>query len=105
MSQKAAKLNLAPQLAVEIPDEITAVEPYTEGGFGDTCEIVVPIRADLQNIILAQLEDDLRWNRSIINSPCANDAPSWTGRVKRASLAVKSIEQKIVKIKEEMKKK
>ncbi|MBN2096582.1 hypothetical protein JW752_04285 [Candidatus Peregrinibacteria bacterium] len=103
MPKKAAKFILAPSAPVEIPGEIKVTEPCPESGFGDTCNIVVPIRENLQEVILAKLEEDLKWNQSIINCACVNDAPSWTGRVKRAYRAIEAIQKRIKEIKAEIK--
>ena len=75
-----------------------------EEGYGDKIEVVVPIRDDLQEVVLAQLKDDLVWNQSIVNSGNANDSPTWTKRVKNALRTIPGLKLQIAKIEAKNKK-
>lgn len=91
---------------VPTPEELDNSEetlPTLNDGYGDQINIVVPIRDDLNQIILAGLEDDLRWNKAIVENGCANDAPSWTKIVKKASMIILATKKKIAEIKAKMK--
>ncbi len=77
---------------------LTDIRPAPEQGFSDTEKVVVPIRADLQQIILNQLKEDLKWQKAITESPNANDSPSWSKRVKMALRNIPLLEARIAAI-------
>lgn len=95
------KLTIAP--TTKELDNSEEIQSIPDGGYGDRINIVIPIRDDLNQIILAQLEDDLRWNQGIVSNGCVNDSPEWTGRVKKASMTILATKKKIAEMKAKMK--